>query len=124
MTTKPKKRSRVFTPSHRKRFERAARQYLRDCFRNEEPVRAQGLARTLGITPEYASWLAGQLLGIPLIDWLRAKRVAYAETLLRRKTLSLAEVARKAGFGGIRSLQRAFRELRGMTLSEFRNLAK
>jgi transcriptional regulator GlxA family with amidase domain len=122
MTTHRTKNQRTVPWNDRGRFERAAERYLQDCFRGSRTVRVKGLAKALEITPEYAGWLGSTLLGVRLIDWLRERQVAYAIKLLRRRALSVEEVAPRAGFGGVRAMQRAFQRFKGMTASEAREL--
>jgi AraC-like DNA-binding protein len=119
-----KKKTRVFTHSHRQRFERAAEHYLRKCYRTHSAARASELAADLGLTPEYVSWLAVKVLGMPLRDYLRAKQVAYAAHLLETGPLTVEEIAVRAGFGTAGTLYRWFFAAYGMTPAAFRGLKK
>jgi AraC-like DNA-binding protein len=124
MATRKQKKPRIFTDSDRQRFQRVAELYLEQCRREQTPVRGTGFARMLEVTPEYASSLAPRLLGVQLMDWLRARQVEYAAKLLRRNPLSVEDIAIRAGFGSVRTFQRAFLKVKGVTPTEFRKLGK
>ena len=123
MATRQKK-PRTFTHADRQRFERAAEIYLEDCYRRKRRVRAKEFAATLEVTPEYASWLATQVLGCALLDWFQARQAEYAARLLERTPLSVAEIAALSGFGTRSALHRAFVKTKGVSPSEFRRLKK
>lgn len=80
----------------------------------------------LGLTPEYLSWLATKILGKSLLDFLREKQVAYAARLLRTTSASVTveEIAIRAGFGTAGTLYRWFVAAQGMTPGAFRGLKK
>lgn len=118
------KKPRTFTHADRQRFERAAELHLEDCYRRKRRVLGKEFAATLGMTPEYASWLATQVLGRPLLDWFRERQVEYAARLLERTPLSVGEIAALAGFGTRSALHRAFVKAKGVPPSDFRRLKK
>jgi AraC-like DNA-binding protein len=124
MPARRPRKPRTFTFGDRQRFVRAAEHYLQECFRRQRVIRAQGLAETLEITPQYASWYASQVLGMSLLDWFRTRQVEYAMKLLRRNALEIQEIAVLTGFGSIRAFQRTFLKLAGLTPSAFRELKK
>lgn len=124
MATDRKKKPRIFTHGHRQRWDRAVEHYLLECYREHRPARAKEFARSLELTPEYASWLGGKILGESLSDFLREKQLAYAARLLRTTPLSVHEIALRCGFGSRSTLHRRFLELHGMTPGAFRELKK
>jgi two-component system response regulator YesN len=124
MTKKRARKPRTFTFAHRQRFVRAAEHYVQECFRRQVVIQTRGFARTIEVTPQYASWLGSQLLGMTLLEWFQARQIEYAVKLLRRNVLEIHEIASLTGFGSIRSFQRAFRKLTGLTPSAFRTLKK
>jgi AraC-like DNA-binding protein len=93
------RKARTFTHEDRQRFQRAIELYLEECYREQKASRGQDFAERLDLTVPYASWLATQLLGIPLVDWMRRKQLEYATALLDRTPLSVEEIARQAAFG-------------------------
>jgi AraC-like DNA-binding protein len=124
MTRRREKKPRTFTPDHRQRLDRAAETYLRECYRNMKPARGKDFANSLDLTPEYVSWLAAQILGGSLHDFLRMKQVAYAERLLTTTPLSVQEVALRCGFGTRSTLHRWFVAVHELSPAAFRELKK
>lgn len=61
-----------------------------------------------------------KLLGRTMLDEILTHRVRLARTMLAVGELSLAEVARRSGFGDARQFSTGFRKLVGETPSEFR----
>jgi len=124
--TRPKKPPRVFTSAHRQRLDRAIEHYLRKCYRTSSAARASEFAAELGLTPEYASWLATKTLGKPLRVYLREKQVQYAAWLLQTlpQEITVEEIALRSGFGTPGTLYRSFREVYGTTPGALRGLKK
>ena len=124
--TRPKNPPRLFTHAHRQRLDRAAANYLRQCYRTSSAARASEFAAELGLTPEYVSWLATHTLGKPLRVYLREKQVTYAAWLLRTlpAEITVEEIALRAGFGTPGTLYRAFRDSYATTPAAFRALKK
>jgi AraC-like DNA-binding protein len=123
----PRKRPpRTFTHTHRQRLDRAAEHYLRKCYRTNSAARASEFAAELGLTPEYVSWLASQILGKALRDYLREKQVTYAAWLLRilPQEITVEEIALRSAFGTLRTFHRCFLEAYGTTPGAFRELKK
>lgn len=120
-----KKNPRIFTHAHRQRLDRAAQHYLRGIYRTHSAARASEFAQQLGLTPEYVSWLAANLLGgRSLLAFLREKQVAEAARLLKTKAFTVEEVAERAGFGTTSTLYRWFVSFYGITPGAFRGLKK
>jgi AraC-like DNA-binding protein len=124
MTTSRRRNRRTFTHDHRQRLQRAAENYLRDCYRKKQPARGKDFADSLDLTPEYVSWLGAQVLGGSLHDYLRRRQVAYAERLLRTTPLSVEEVAVRSGFGTRSTMHRWFLAVHQLTPAAFRALKK
>lgn len=124
--TARKRKPRTFTHAHRQRLDRAAEHYLRKCYRTNSAARASEFAAELELTPEYVSWLATQMLGMPLRDYLRRKQVTYAAWLLRTlpHEITVAEIALRSGFGTPKTLYRCFFAAYGTTPGAFRELKK
>jgi len=55
-------------------------------------------------------------------QFLKMKRVFYSEALLLNPKLSIIDVAMKSGFGSVSAFNRAFKEIRHYTPSEFRKM--
>lgn len=124
MTNRRKKNPRKFTPDHRQRLDRAAENYLRECYQQHKPARGKDFADSLDLTPEYVSWLGSQILRGSLHDYLRRKQVAYAERMLRTTPLSIEEVAERSGFGTRSTMHRWFLAVHELSPAAFRKLNK
>jgi AraC-like DNA-binding protein len=120
------KKARIFTHAHRQRLDRAVDHYLRKCYHTSSAARASEFATELGLTPEYVSWLAAKILGMPLRDYLRGKQLVYAAWLLRTLPhgITIEEIALRSGFGTAGTLYRCFRAAYGVTPGAFRGLKK
>lgn len=100
MATPRQKKPRRLTKWHGQGWSRAVEHYLQDCYRRKKPAREKDFARSLDLTPEYASAIAAQALGEPLHQFMRKKQVAHAARLLLRKLpLSVEEIAARSAFG-------------------------
>ena len=115
-----KKTPRTFPHGHRQGLDRAAEHFLRECYRQKKPARGKDFARSLGLTPEYVSWLAAKILGGSLHQFLRKKQVQHAVRLLRRTPLSIEEIAARSGFGTRSTMYRCFVETYGTGPAAFR----
>jgi AraC-like DNA-binding protein len=126
MTAPSQRRTHRFTHAHRQRLDRAADHYLRDCYRRRTAARASEFASQLGLTPEYVSAIAPQILGKSLRDFLRDKQLAYAARLLGTlpATVTVEEIAVLAAFGTVRTFHRCFKDAYGTTPGAFRGLKK
>jgi transcriptional regulator GlxA family with amidase domain len=69
----------------------------------------QDAADIVGLEPKYFSTFFRRSVGISYRHWLEALRVQRALELLASKNYSMSEVAGGAGFGTVRTLERAFR---------------
>lgn len=118
------RRPRRFTHAHRQRLDRAAEHYLRECFRKSTRATVAEFATDLGCHPDYLTRTAASILGASLLDFLRKKQMAEAERLIRVTTLSIREIALRAGFGTVSTFYRRFRESHGMSPGTFRQVRK
>lgn len=125
MATRRKKKPRTFTHWHREGWSRATEHYLQDCYRRRKPAREKDFARSLDLTPEYASSIATQALGESLQQFMRKKQVEHAARLLRRRIpLSVEEIAARSAFGTRSAMHRWFVKVYGMSPAEFRKRNK
>jgi AraC-like DNA-binding protein len=121
MATHRKKEPRRITHWHRQGWSRAVEHYLHDCYRRKKPAREKDFARSLDLTPEYASSLATQALGESLQQFMRKKQVEHAARLLRRKIpLSVEEIAARSAFGTRSAMHRWFVKVYGAGPAAFR----
>ena len=115
---------RTFTHLHRQRLERAAEVYLRDCYRRSTAARVTEFAARLGVTAEYLSRVAAEILGMPIRDFLRQQQIAYAVQLLKTTPLPAEEIALRSGFGTVGTFYRWFHATQGTTPRAFREVKK
>ena len=105
----------------RQRLERTAELYLRDCYARRTAARADEFALQLQLTPQYLRRVAVSVFGMPLLDFLRAMQLRYAEQLLLTTSYSIAEIAVMSAFGTHPAFYRVFKAAHGITPGEYRN---
>lgn len=81
-------------------------------------------ADVAGLEYTYFSSFFHSTVGVRFGDWLRYKRVLQAQQLIRETKLPLSQVAENCGFNNLRTFQRAFRRVSGMTPRQFRREVK
>ncbi len=87
-----------------------------------EDIRLKDVAKRLGYHEKYLSSSLHSLTGMNFRTFLSSYRVNYAKELLLAKQtecLRISEVALQCGFSSINSFNRAFREITGMTPSDY-----
>jgi AraC-like DNA-binding protein len=104
----------------RQRFERTAELYLRDCYARRTAARADEFALQLELTPQYLRRVAVSVFGVPLLDFLRARQLRYAEQLLLTTSYSTAQIAVMSAFGTHPTFYRVFKAAHGMTPGQYR----
>jgi AraC-like DNA-binding protein len=114
--------SRCGTHIHVQRLKHAARLYLCWCYKRKTAARTSELAHRLGVLPQYLSWIAPQILGMPLHVFLREKQLVEAERLLIHTPMKVDEIAFRAAFGTPSTFYRWFKEKHGMAPGAFREL--
>lgn len=122
MTTRD--RTRTFTHAHRQCLDRAAELYLRDCFRKASRATVTEFAAILGRHPDSLTRTAGAILGASLLSYLRARQLEEAERLITVTTLTMREIALRAGFGTVSTFYRHFSEAHGVSPRAFRQVRK
>jgi transcriptional regulator GlxA family with amidase domain len=85
-----------------------------------EPLPLSRVARVASLEETYFSATFSESVGVPYTEWLSGLRVLEAAELLRGGQRSLESIADQAGFGHVRSLQRAFRRRLGLSPREVR----
>lgn len=78
------------------------------------------LEEKLHLSKYYISHLFGDKLGIRLNDYINSLRISEACKLLRTTDNSITEIADAAGFGTLRTFNRAFVKHMGVSPSDFR----
>lgn len=85
-----------------------------------DPLSVPDLARVAGLSESHFRQRFHQELGLAPSDYLARRRVAHAKELLKRKSLSITEIAFQLGFQSSPYFGAVFRKLTGQTPSEFR----
>ena len=85
----------------------------------QQNVTLQDIAMQTGYSYHYISRLVRQQFGVPFTALLARYRVAYACNLLDKAAGTISQVALASGFGSVRSFNRTFRELTGVTPSAY-----
>ena len=82
------------------------------------------LAAMASLGPSQFSHVFHEVVGMTLKSYLQEVKLGRAQRLMRRSSMSLAEIAAKAGFYDLPHLDKAFRRRRGMTPQAFRHLPR
>ena len=82
------------------------------------------LEEDLHISKYYISHLFSDKLGIGFIDYIHSLRVALACRLLRHTEKSITVIGEEAGFGTLRTFNRAFQKQMGCTPGDYRRKEK
>jgi AraC-like DNA-binding protein len=90
------------------------------CLHFTEPLSLSSVARAVGMHPVTLSKLFADRLGLYFHSYLQYLRCSHALGLIRGGNATLTEVAYSAGFGSIRSFNRAFLAVYGKRPSDYR----
>ena len=90
------------------------------CLHFTEPLSLSSVARAVGMHPVTLSKLFADRLGLYFHSYLQYLRCSHALGLIRGGGATLTEVAYSAGFGSIRSFNRAFLTVYGKRPSDYR----
>lgn len=88
-----------------------------------EDVTLERVARAVGIHPVTISKIFSKQTGLGFHDYLQYRRCEYAAKLIKTEDACFAQIAYEAGFGSIRSFNRAFRRVYGRTPTEYKAAA-
>lgn len=78
------------------------------------------LAEHVGLDYKYISQIFSQAEGKTIERYAIAQRIAYAEELLEYGEMNINEIAYRLGYAGAPQLTRQFKQVTGMTPSEYR----
>lgn len=88
--------------------------------RGKAPQNVADYAALLQVTPNYLNKTVKAHTHRTAIDWIEIARLNLAKTLLRDRTLSIAEIAEKTGLVDQSYFSRFFKKKTGQTPSEYR----
>ena len=98
----------------------SARQYIDQNYRRA--ISLEDVSAFTGFSKYYFSRVFKRQTGESFSEYLRQKRVSAAEDLLIHTGRSIQDIALDSGFGSVASFNRAFREIRGCTPSNYREI--
>ena len=93
-------------------------EYIRENFQHE--LTLDDIAKVTGYNYQYISKLVRKHFSMTFTFLLARYRVSYACNLLEKQKDSISQVALASGFGSIRSFNRVFRQILGVTPAEYR----
>ncbi len=85
-----------------------------------ERITLRDAAQVACLEYNYFSSFFHKKVGITFGEWLRVVRVMRSTELLRAHDTTVSRAAYKVGFGTVRTFERSFRRVMGMTPAEFR----
>lgn len=97
---------------------RAAIDYVDSHF--HEPIRIEGIATRVHLTPPYFSRLFHKVTGTAFVDHLTQRRIAEAKELLKATSMKIIDVAFAVGYADQSYFGRRFKQVTGQTPSKFR----
>ena len=92
--------------------------YVNDHYK--DPLPLYTVAQELGYSSNYLSHCVFKTLGMNYRTFLGSTRAEHAKMLLRKSELSVLEIAFECGYPNVRSFQRHFKSLVGVSPSEYR----
>jgi len=88
--------------------------------RLHEPLSLPGIAQSVHLSPAHLNRIFHRLHGIPVMRYVRARRIAAAKDILKQGDENIAEIAQLVGFKRANLFCRAFRQETGLTPGQFR----
>jgi AraC-like DNA-binding protein len=86
----------------------------------DNDITLHDLAAHLGYEYHYFSAVFHQCFGIHFKKFLNLYRIERACSLLQKNDRDITEICRACGFSGLRNFNRVFKQIRGMTPTEYR----
>lgn len=110
----------------------ADRRYVEDIVRvwskrDDKPYLKDGItlgsaAAQMGISPRFLSSYINDIYEVNFNTWINMLRIEFVKSeLMKGSSLSMSELALKAGFSELAAMSRVFKRLEGETPSQFRN---
>jgi AraC-like DNA-binding protein len=92
--------------------------YVRD--RALKEIRLPEVARVAGLEAKYFSAFFRAKVGVRFHDWIRLLRVETAKRFMQEQYTGIPRIAYNSGFRDIRSFERAFKRVVGVTPTQWR----
>ena len=87
-----------------------------------EPTSLKQLSKRFGVDPCHLSRMFAERLDLGFLKYLHMLRVEHCKNLLRNSDLKMHEIQTRSGFSNQKTFNRVFRELTGMTPSEYQKM--
>lgn len=85
-----------------------------------EPLRAEGIAKAVGLHPNYAMGVFRKAFGMTMVEFLIHQRLAHAQRLLLTTDDPVVEIAASAGFTSLSRFNEAFKRACGCSPRSYR----
>ncbi|GAB4188711.1 MAG: hypothetical protein Tsb002_15150 [Wenzhouxiangellaceae bacterium] len=86
----------------------------------EEPLSLGRVAAEIGLSRTYFSKYFYDKTGLRYSEWLMQTRVEHATRMLREQDFSIAHVAGRSGYQDMRTFERNFKRVTGMTAMQYK----
>lgn len=87
-----------------------------------EHITLDDLSANLHLSKYYISRTMNNKIGISFNDYINTLRINFACDLLTQTDKKIADISEESGFGTIRSFNRVFYDIKGVTPQEYRNI--
>lgn len=89
-----------------------------------EPLSLVEAAELAGMEPTYFSDFFKRKVGVPFRRWMEHLRIGYVLDLIHSRNHSITHIAHEAGFGSLRSLERAFKRRTRLTPTQYKETVR
>jgi AraC-like DNA-binding protein len=89
-----------------------------------EDINLVDVAQKLNVSPSYLSREFKSSTGFSLIEFISSKRIRYARELLRNTSISVTEIASKAGYNNVTHFHWTFKKMIGISPGQYRKMSK
>ncbi len=86
----------------------------------QQDIGSTDIASAAGVHPKYAMSVFKKSTGMTLNNYLSLLRLSYAQAILLREEVNVLQVAMDSGFGSLSAFNKSFRNIAGMSPSDFR----
>lgn len=107
------------TASHDSEFVRSVQYYIRDHLSDPDLNRVS-IAEAIHLTPDYLSFNFHKEFGTTLTNYITSVRMDHAKSLLKKTSLSIAQVAEQVGIPNVSYFYRQFKKVTGQTPQQYR----
>lgn len=101
---------------------RRLKQFIEENY--NRPISLENAADEVGLERTYFSTFFRQKTGVRFWQWLAYVRIQRAADLLRAEDLAITRLAQIVGYEDLRTFERAFKKVTGMTPSTFKKTVR